>query len=397
MINVLKTYKHQIFYWFVAIVAMVIPFPSYSLVSQSIIGLGVFWLFFFNSFSEKIGNLKQNYKLFFLIFIPYFLTVIGLFYTNNMSMAMKDLVLKLPFLILPLIFFSVQLKPNTGLFAIKYFSYAVVVAMILALSKAFYLKFNDLGSFFYYDKYSELIGKHSTNSALFIVIAVLFFIYSYIKSGYKSYKYIILVFFLLFNLYLISNRISIIALVIGTLILLFYMMSSKLKWIVSLFIILSVFIVYQTDNFQKRFKSDYIEGRNESDIVLRMYHWKSVLETIKHENIFFGTGTAANKPYLYEKYRSYEIESAYKKKYNAHNQFLEFALENGIFGFLLFVLSLLYIFKKLVKEKSIFAVAVLSVVMIFMLTDSLFERQSGILVYSLFISLFLQNNHPNEK
>jgi hypothetical protein len=120
----------------------------------------------------------------------------------------------------------------------------------------------------------------------------------------------------------------------------------------------------------------------------RMEYWKAAVKIIG-ENFWIGVGTgdvntAFDKMYiqmntlLYEQYRL-----------RAHNQFLTFWLSFGIFGFLLFIISLIYPFTIKVHRHNLLYIGFIFIFLLSMLNEDTLETQVGVSFYALFNSFFL--------
>lgn len=377
--------QQRIFYWLVAFVAITPAFPGYSLNSQAIIGLFIFWLFY-NPIREKIKLLKSNKKVFIVLSIPFWIAVFGLLYTEDVGSAFRDIELKAPFLIFPLIFSTVKLKTESLHFVLKNFLLGVLAATVLAGIKVLYFKINGLGNYLYYQDLYEFIDKHTTYFALFVVIAMLYLLQKFFTSTSKKQYYLIAYIFFVGVLYVLSVRISVIALAAGSIILIIHHLNSRIKYAVIVLVALLIGSLYITPNFQKRFEPSQIENSEINDADFRKLHWQAVAETIAHNSLLIGNGTRGNRDYLYSKYKDYGLTSAYEDEYNAHNQYLEIILDFGIMGLLLFFLMLFYIAKLTLKENYL-GFSILCVFLIFMFTESILERQSGIVIFSFFMAI----------
>lgn len=377
--------QQRIFYWLVAFVAITPAFPGYSLNSQAIIGLFIFWLFY-NPSREKIKLLKSNKKVFLVLSIPFWMAVFGLLYTEDVGSAFRDIELKAPFLIFPLIFSTVKLKTESLHFVLKNFLLGVLAATVLAGIKVLYFKINGLGNYLYYQDLYEFIDKHTTYFALFVVIAMLYLLQKFFTSTSKKQYYLIAYIFFVGVLYVLSVRISVIALAAGSIILIIHHLNSRIKYAVIVLVALLIGSLYITPNFQKRFEPSQIENSEINDADFRKLHWQAVAETIAHNSLLIGNGTRGNRDYLYSKYKDYGLTSAYEDEYNAHNQYLETLLDFGILGLLMFFLMIFYIAKLTLKENYL-GFSILGVFLIFMFTESILERQSGIVIFSFFMTI----------
>jgi len=389
--ELLKNNKTQIFYWLLAMLGISLAFPDYSLTSKTLGLLVIFWLFY-NSLSQKINYLKQNKWAFLAVSITFFLALIGSLYTDAYAEALIELKHTILLFVIPLIIFSTDIHRKTAIFVLQYFSYAVVLTAIFSLIKGWYFKANYLGDYLYYDKFGILIQKHTTYFALFVVLALLFYLYDFLKLHQHKFINIIASIFLIYILYILSNRISLVALGIGGIILSLAYSKGKQKWLVIVAFPLLAYFLFTSPHFVKRFQPDIIHKQQVNDLKIRQLHWKSVLETILHKHQIIGGGTGGNRHYLYKRYKHYGLTAAYEEKYNAHNQFLETALNFGWIGLTLFMSSLIYILWIFYRKKDFLALSILSTLLVFMLTESILQRQSGLVIYALFISLFLYKN-----
>jgi O-antigen ligase len=394
MIGNKKVLKEKVFYWLLTFVAITIAFPSYSISSQAIIGFALFWVFY-NSFKEKKELLQKNIIPFLLLSIPFWLALFGTIFTNDFETALKEITNKIPFLIFPLTLFSVKLQNKTVPFITKQFSIGVFVASLLALMKVVYFKVNSLGDYYYYDKLSILLNKHTTYFALFVVLSILIVIHQLIYKKINKKVSIALLILFVPLIYMLSVRISILALLVGLLTLLVYHL--KRKYIVGLLVSLPIIFgsIYFTPNFQKRFEKSTTENTEINDIDYRKLHWESVLETISQNSLLVGNGTGSNRDFLYNKYKENKLTAAYEDEYNAHNQFLEIFLNQGLIGISLFLLLITFLICSFIKSKNSLALSVLAAIIIFMFTESILERHSGVIVFALFMSLFIVKNKPS--
>ncbi len=389
MIKILHTHKQTVFYWLLFMVAIVLSFPHYSTASKFIIAFAFSGLFLMNSWSEKKQLFYKNKHVFLSISIFFFLSLLGTMYTDNLKGASSDIVHKLPFIIFPLVLFTIPIKQRTLTQTYRYFSYGVVASSLSALLKALYFKYYDLGNYLYYHEFTLFTGKHSTYYALFLVLAFLYFYQQVLIHKKQRILNGFVLLFLLLMLYVISNRISLISLAIGVVISTFPQLNKKAKFGFILLLLSGFVIMINTPSFKKRFSPNYLKAKKLSEFDLRKKHIKAVVITIAENNILIGKGTEASRENLYRKYKQYGYHDAYVFKYNAHNQFLEIGLNFGLLGVFSLLMALLYQLKIIIKSKNYFLLAVFFSIMTFMLTESILERQSGIVIFSLFMSILL--------
>jgi len=388
-----KVAKENFFYWALCLVIMTLPFPKYSLNSQSIILLFISWLFF-NNYSDKLNNLKKMKLPFFIMSSMFWISLLSLFYSSDIEIVIDIIIQNLPFLILPLIIFTTIRDGRTLIQIIKIFSFSVIIASLFGIAKAFYFKINNLGDFFYYTEFSRVIEIHTTYFALFVMISIVYFLFDIFKSKeLRIWFSIIGIIFLLAILYIISSRISLIALFVSCL---FFLMSNLIvgvsKYKKGIFLLLSIitYISFMlSPNFQNRNSGISKFGYQTPSLESRLIHWEAVINTIKSNNLMVGIGIKGGYENLYEEYLRIGFEQGYRYKYNAHNQFLESVLSFGILGLLSLSFIFMFSFYKAIKSKDSIAIIIIMVFFIFMLTESILVRHCGIISFVILMSLLL--------
>ena len=171
--------------------------------------------------------------------------------------------------------------------------------------------------------------------------------------------------------------------------------TSYSKWLFLIFISFSFLLIYFTPNFQKRFNSISPEGIDIYDIGSRAIHWKGVLNRIGNENLIFGSGTGDGHTALYEEYLKLNFKTGYLHKYNAHNQYLETTLFYGFIGLFLLLWIFYVAIKKCLQAKDIMGLSIICVFIIFMCTESILERHSGIVLFAFLSSMIVATNNKS--
>ncbi len=393
-----KNIREQFFFGSLILVVISLSLPKYSLNSQSIIACVICWLFY-NPFREKYNNLKRNFLPFLLLSSLFWISLIGFLYTENLKEGIRNFEMQLPFLVFPLIFFSVEITEKTKLILLKYFSYGVVVSAVFALLKAGYFKLNNFGDYFYYDKLGQLLDIHTTYFAMYVLIALLYFANFISRNTFKKrLLYGLCIVFLLLFLYLLSVRVSILALIVSGLILIYGNRKAITPKTIFLLIggVLLIVLFYFTPNFQKRFNAKTPEGIAISDVDTRTVHWQSALEVIEKNNLFFGAGTGDGHAILYDQYLENGFETGYIYQYNAHNQFLETTLYYGLFGLVFLITIIFIVVKKCYLFKNYLGVAIIITQIVFMITESTLESQSGIVLFAFFTAMLASHSLSNK-
>lgn len=380
----------RIFYWSLTMVLITLPFPKYSLNSQSIILLALVWLCY-NSFNEKISIFKLRLREFFVLSGFFWLSILRWILMKFSNDGLAVVVDNLPFLIIPLVLLSVEVRKSTIQFCLRIFSFSVIIASIFALIKALYLHWNNLGSYFYYSEFSKILEVHTTYFALFLVVAFIYFFYDFMNfRTMKKWQNVCFMGCLLINLYITSSRISIVA--IGLFLLIYIAvnlnkLSIKIRILITLLSIGFIVFYFSSPNFQNRNSSVNDFGTEIPDVNSRLVHWEAVWNSIRSENILFGDikGTADEK--LINQYKELNFVAGYRFKYNAHNQYLESIFNFGLIGFIsligIFVLGI----HRSINFKNNQWLSIIIIISVFMITESILERQRGIVLFITIMTL----------
>ena len=118
----------------------------------------------------------------------------------------------------------------------------------------------------------------------------------------------------------------------------------------------------------------------------RFQIWESVIEIIK-ANPLLGVGYAKLKPVLYEKYKEKGLYQDIAAKHNSHNQFLQFALESGIWASLILAFILLPIYFGM--EIYFLSFSFSAVFTIYSLFEDSLIIINGVTVFVFFIALLI--------
>jgi O-antigen ligase len=121
----------------------------------------------------------------------------------------------------------------------------------------------------------------------------------------------------------------------------------------------------------------------------RTREWYSSTQIIK-ENPVFGTGLLKAQDMMVEEFLRNGFKDEADLKLNAHNQFLEAQMTFGIAGTLSLLCMLLVplVFRKRLKYQDLTA-SFISLISFYLLFESLFNRQWGIMFFLLFYCILI--------
>ena len=377
-----------------------------------IIIIGLIWIFSF-SFKEKLHRFIKNPAAIAFVLL-YLLHLLSIFYTENSSEGWNDLRLKISFLLLPFFMLTVQfIYKEQRLVIIKLFAVLMMLMALTDLTHA-YLQYLVSGNqeTFYYIHLPYLLASKVHYVAWYYSFAIFVSIDHLMSSNSNRALWFLGLLILLFSLILLSSRAFILAFIV-VFILSFLkwfktVKASSLMWakilsIAALFIFFLVFLpstnLRLNDTFvelQKMFGYDTPKQTNP-----RVFIWSYGADVVA-KNPIFGLGVGDAKEEL-----SLALESCdamfwdgeqnvpiQKKNYNFHNQFMQTWAEVGIFGFLLLLFIMIHPF--MLKNSHPLFLIFIGLTFIGCLTESMFERQAGVVLFAFMYPLLSGLNKTSD-
>lgn len=371
------------------------------------IALSAFWLFI----SKKTFSFSSSKSRLVVLFIStYILAIIGMLYTSNVSEGLFRLQQKLGLIMFPIIFGTTAIVNYCFL---KKISIHFIAGLALTCSIG-------LGNYFsraVVSKGSSMITNHDLvvfedtqpyTMGLYCLTGIILILYNeqVRQSLRKTLQYFLLALFSLF-IFLISVR-----LIIGCWILIALMFSidqiksAFYRIAMGLMITGIVIIAVLAIPALNRQWKEITAGRNENVITLdkdaslgkswggkaiRFAIWECGKDILQ-DSWLLGVGTGDVQDKLQEAYenRKFYFASRYNR-YNAHNQYLQSWIGNGIAAPLLLIacifVPMILLYRNNSISKSPYAFFLVISALIFF-SESIFETNKGIIWYSLFNSIF---------
>lgn len=352
------------------------------------------------SFKERLANIKVHATPLMIIGGLYLLYILGVFFSENASLALRDVEKTLTLLIIPLILFSHKKEDfnekltivflGTGLMAGILICWGNVVHSILNRDSKMWL---DQASYFFEWVYTDwnLVKPLDTHPSYFGVLIVIF-LYGLLSNGdFKDFrkKYVKLV--LLITPYLVfliatSSRIALLSLILLMGFLFFKNKNkNKKKWL-SLFFVIPVFLfLFSNTDYLVRKSSQIVDS--DGNITLDRYQrWKDIWQVFQIQDSFFtGVGIGNTQEIYNQAYILGAHKTAYFNHYNAHNQYLEFFVGMGLIG-LMYYLFVIGYWIKITRLKAL-SLAIILILTLFSMSESIFKRSQGIFIFAYFYSL----------
>jgi O-antigen ligase len=371
------------------------------------------------------GNYQNNrFRSFLLLPLLFYGShFLGLLHSDNMEVAFMDLQIKLSLFLVPLIYpyqrFNSPAK-TTG--HLKAYLAGIFVSILLCLILAMYhsitmekgvLTFNPMHpngvyNYFLGQMISFLI--HPSYFATYILFALAclwplrnsFFVNqraSLIAASILFVSFIIMI-------GLLQSRSGLLGLAILMLGFLVHLtLKRRRSWIVFMIIILGsgllTFFSLKNQKYQNNFElfESILTENTQNKLIsehadLRLLIWRSALEVLK-KNIWLGVGNGDIRDELHKIYERDEILLAVEERHNAHNQFLETWLGNGVIGFLSLMAMLLIPLWIAFTKKDWLLLALLGICFAAFMFESMLETIAGVAFFSIFYTVLVSRHIGN--
>jgi len=374
----------------------------------------IFWIIE-GEWKNKWNRLKESHTLIITTALALFwlMNLIGLFYSNDLLKGLMRTYDKLPFLVYPLVFFTLNkehftLKKLHILF--KCFLFATVVMLAINWGNVFTQYFTTGETQYFYYKYFSSYFGHPSYTSLIVCIAFVIAFY-FFNTSYPSVKtdgnestprtshlipLIILLCFFALSIYFLQSRTGMLAFIVVLIFSFFHYFHTRKKtiWygiVGTLIVLLFTFTIIKLfpGRVQHMMILEQQEGKNV--LGLRSEIWSITYQlAMKNKMLGIGTGHHAES-YLTD--AELEIFDKNRLFINAHNQFLQTFLDHGILGLFLLGFLISYSFYFAIKTKNYLLSMLMISIFINILFESMLERGHGIFAFTLFYCLFIAKNN----
>lgn len=135
-------------------------------------------------------------------------------------------------------------------------------------------------------------------------------------------------------------------------------------------------------------KMKYEGNAQGHSVAQRLEYWRAG-SRIFMDNFWLGVGTGDVEMAFDQAYEDLNTPMKERFRLRAHNQYLTMGLTFGVFGFILFILSLLFPFFRIKKADSFLYIGFFIIAAGSMLNEDTLETQSGVTFYAFFNALLL--------
>ncbi len=406
------------FYSYIISLAVMVVLPvHHQYLPPLMIAWLIAWTFENYSGIKRLSSSPYIMRSLFIIFIVYYIfQLIGLAYSTDVKMGLSNSFGRLSLVLFPLVLFAPgEMIRNNVKDLLKTFSISTLIFLLFSFIYAAYrsisfadgtLVFNPHPPEFFYLSYfygNDLtLSQHPSYVAMYVILSAFIAFEAWFDVTLRIKMrlfWLVIALLLLTSLYFLSSRAGILAALI--LIPVYFFM--KLKHNKLVFIIIMGLMILSLPLLLKNQRVKYLydkmmdkETVGENVEEPRLIIWKSASKLIK-ENFIFGVGIGDVRKELTREYEKKGKTDMAESRLNAHNQFLEVFLENGITGLILFLTLFVLIFRAaLIKRNILYGLFILLLVLFFMF-ETILYRLAGITFFSIFSFLLFYYESPKAR
>lgn len=347
------------------------------------------------SFKTRKFYYKKRSAFIWMFSLYFIVQVASLLYTNDIQTALKDIESKMSFLLVPWLVLTCNIINKYTLpELLKTFVYGAVSAIFISFfySLILYTKTDSINAFYYANlAYYHHAGYFALYLNFAIAILIIFIIHFRNRINLPHY---FMLGFLIISVYQLSARMGIIVMCFLLAYSAVYLAFPKIKFknpviAISLVILCTGIFIYFSASKVDRFKSvkqDIVEKKTNTSSGSRILLWEYSLELIAKKPIL-GYGIGDVKDVVVEKWETENFDYALSQELNPHNQYLQTTIGTGLIGLLALLLPMVVpLFYRKNKTTNILFMLFIFNISMNCLTESILERQDGIIFYALFNS-----------
>jgi hypothetical protein len=359
-------------------------------------------------FSKVMDKETFRWNYFLLNSSLFFLYLISLFYTEDLSYGIRKVSTGAALILFPFVIASMSKRCLTYILARRYtlMWYFIIATLILNIG-AFIIfstrySFEDVILHFINIIRSDISGWkiHPIYLSMHIGVSMIFSLFL-VQRKLNWKKLIILIIinlvFISFLLIMIKKG-PIVALIIVAAYLISMFKNKKLYVVFGLGVLGLLSVIIFNPKVNERF-SELLQVQDADSLMtnstnIRYSIFKCATSVIPNAGIF-GYGIGDGKNQLVDCYKE-DVQFLAINKYNSHNQFLGIILNVGYLGLLIFAVFLLYHLIRAFYNKNYLFIALLLFYCIVMFSENILERENGVLYFSFFLNLFLMLDYKFE-
>lgn len=387
MLNKLTLYQYKLFF------LVCFTLPMFTRLNNVILG---FFILFSGIivFKEKKHLQKSLLIQFFPVFIFFLLALVAALYGFKFTFF-KYIERYISLLFIPIVFWMSkdriqEFKKNAfyglllGCITTLLICYINVFYEIVSFQEpiSYFLRWRHLSH-----RFTEIADTHPAYLGLFICTST-FFLLFHANSIAKWLKVVLLIFFF-FGMLQLTSRVALFMFLCTILIYIFSLFKINFKYGLAILIFISLTSLFFLSKGSSYYKERVFSSKSIT-MDSRFDRLKISIDVFL-ENPILGVGFHSVDELRVNKYKQHKDYLAAKKKYNAHNQFIDYLAINGIFGGLIYIGVFAYLIVVSIKSKDYTFIFIIVSFFIANQTESMLLRIKGIEYFSIFTSLFLIN------
>ena len=331
------------------------------------------------------------------------LYIVSALFCANKEEAWETVLVKLPFVVFPLIILSgdtgyLDGKHIRGLFYVMLGTLIIRFLISVVISVAAITKGVPVSQSFYWE--FDPLGLHHNYLGLYITIALAFLytdIQHYWKRRNRTWKYTISITMAVLLTYMLLSysRSTIVTTVVLIAVALLHITVSQGNWlsgviVFSACVLLCIGLQTTAPRAFARFGVIITNIKNgqpgDDRIALAQYAWKTM-----EDHWLWGYGSGDYMPTLMTTYEKYGYQDGLKYHYGSHNQYLETLLETGIIGLAILLVMLLTPLATHIRhnKRHLLTLMVTSAIMSQIFFESMFNRSMSVQMAALCYCLII--------
>jgi O-antigen ligase len=358
-------------------------------------------------FKNSFRNVYRN-KILLLLVLFYDLHILSLLYSENLKYAFFDLEVKLSFLLFPFILSAFAFSDKDINRFKNYFIGGALLASMLCLiySLKTFSSTHDVSTLFY-TSYSRFL--HPAYFTIYLSVAQLFLLELFFTQSFRSKKYYAVTFIAMLVLWLsitlLSSRTAYVTSILITIAYMVILFSQKkINTSIIYFSLLLIITIAAMQLVSASFYNRYtplqeviqpvpqdlesiVATAAKNSTTTHYLIWENTIDMVKRHPLI-GVGIGDIHDELNNQFIKNNYELGMQNNFNPHNQFLNAMVSLGIAGVII-LLALFGIAGYLAwKSKEWIFFFFLAIIFLNCLTESVLERQAGVIFFSFFLSLF---------
>lgn len=317
----------------------------------------------------------------------YFLVLVaGVAYSQNTDLGFRQLETSLCLLALPLVVYKLgPLYKHNLTQVFQAFVAGLTVACATCLGVAIYhysLSPQPSVDFFLYENLTKTIDAQPTYFGYYLVFGITFSLYRFYFETHRRHLLIpiALVAFFFFVLLLTGSQTVFISLLfVFSFFISKYLIqrTSKRESLAVMLVVVAIAILGTWATW-----APLQESRNtHTDYWERFDLWEAAMNA--SSNIWMGAGTGDYEDALNQYYRSHQMEHFAESNLNAHNQYLQLLLSNGMFGLIAFLVMMVRPLYLATSAKDLLGLLLLYPFVLYGITEVFLGRYQGVVFFGL--------------